>query len=139
MQKTITINIQKLLKQIAEINNLAKEKNWKYSYDSQLDSLYFSPSKIQPHYSLFSINDELSVYVDRDSNIGGVFIEYYKSNLTSHDEKYKTFANLFTNRRQLPKNKRAKETLLSEVIKAELLADLVKTEKNSIKIPVAYL
>src|SRR6266702_3275722 len=54
-----------------------KEKN-RFCYYSQLDSLYFSPAKIQPHYSLFSINDELSVYIDKDSNIGGIFIEYYK-------------------------------------------------------------
>jgi hypothetical protein len=139
MQQTITLDTQKLLQQIAQINKLAKEKGWEFYYDSQLDSLYYSPETIESHFSLFSISNEFSVYIDNQSNVGGIFIEYYKNNLASHDDKFKPFVNLFTNSRQIPQKKKEKEILLSEVIKAELLSDLINTDKETIEIPTAFI
>ncbi len=128
MEKTITIDIQKVAQQISLLDKIAERKNWLYSYDEDTDSLYYSPEKIDNQFSLFALNDEFSVYLDKDSNIGGIFIEYYKANLTSHDDKFAEFKDLFTQKidhvKTVPKSKKNKALVLSEVIKAEVLSAL---------------
>src|SRR6266478_2539106 len=96
MQQTIKINTKKLSKQVADIDTLSKDNNWSYRYDRNLDTLYYSSTSAKDGYILFSVNDELSIYIDSDSNLGGIFIEYYQTNLASHDEKFIPFAKIFT-------------------------------------------
>lgn len=136
----LNINIKKLTEQIASIDTISKEKNWSFYYDMEMDSLYFSPNKINKKYSLYSLTNEFSVYIDKESNFGGIFIEYYKSNMTSHDQKFKKFREIFTkkideNYRTTPKKEEDNVILLSEVLKAELLSELIKSKTNNIVIP----
>ena len=146
MQQTITINYNKIAKQIAEIENLAMKNKWMFHYDADLDSLYYSSKEIDSSYALFTVNGEYSLYVDKDSNVGGIFIEYYRANLASHDTKFKPFAKLFTPQKKAietsdkeRREKKDKEILLSEVLKAEILATIIQaTDKDNkqISIPI---
>jgi hypothetical protein len=132
MQTSININIKKVAKQIACIDEIAKKNSWVYSYDEDIDCLYYSPEKIDESCSLLSLDNEFTMYIDKDSNLEGIFIEYYKSNLASHDEKFKEFANIFTKKNNHVKgvadNKKNKLLLLSETIKAEMLSNIIKCE-----------
>lgn len=139
MQPSIKINTKKLSLQIANMETLSRKNKWSYHYDANLDSLYFSAKKVEAGYMLFSINNELSIYVDKNSDLGGVFIEYYQSNLASHDDRFKPFAKIFTkkidNIRTLGDGQKENAVLLSEVIKAELLSNIVNSEGKDLSIP----
>ncbi len=138
MQTSIKVNTKKLESQIAEIETIATNKNWHFAYDADLDSLSLSPKQISPEFSLFSLNNEFSMYIDKDSNLGGLFIEYYKTNLTTHDVKFKRFKDLFNNKDNTIylKNRHKEDAiLLSEVLKAELLSQLIKKDSISFSIP----
>lgn len=138
MQTSIKINTKKLSRQVADIESISKKNKWSFLYDPDLDSLYYSAKEVKNGYSLFSINKELSIYINKDSDLGGVFIEYYQSNLASHDKKFIPFADIFTTKTDsmatVGKSEKQKEdaVLLSEVIKAELLSNLVKSEGKDI-------
>jgi len=133
MSQTLKINYNKIGQQIAEIEKIAKEKKWEFFYDEDVDNLYYAPKKITKEFSLFSVSNEFSIYVDEESNVGGVFIEYYKSNLGSHEKAFKPYINVFTksveNGKTVPKSKKEKAIQLSETIKAELLSDMIISKK----------
>lgn len=139
MHTSITLNLKKIEKQVADLENLSKQKGWEYYYDGELDTLYYSIKKIDSSYSLFSLRNEFSLYVDKDSNLGGVFIEYYKSNLASHDQKFKPFARLFTFKtdhgKTVSKSGTEKAILFSEVLKAEILTQLITQNNKNFQIP----
>lgn len=130
-----TLDFSKLAKQVACIDGISKEKNWSYYYDDELDSLYFSPKKVGDDFLLFSLTDEFSVFVDKDSNLGGVFIEYYMRNLSSHEEKFKPFKNLFQNKKRESKKDKQNVVLLSEVLKAELLSGIINRNSDEVFMP----
>lgn len=126
------IDIKKLAEQVADLENISAKNKWTYSYDEELDSLYFSPKKIDDKFLIFTPNEEIGIYIDDKSNLGGIFIEYYKSNLTSHEEKFKPFKFIFNNKDKSTKNSRSKQIILSEVIKAELLSSLIKFKVQNV-------
>lgn len=132
----IKLDLKKLEKQVADIDLISKEQNWSYNYDEELDFLYFSPKQIKNGYNLFSVGNDFSVYVDKNSNLGGVFIEYYRSNLSSHEEKFKPFKNLFIRASESKKDLVIKKKQLSETLKAEILSELVKTNTNTINLAI---
>ena len=123
MQKAINLDLTKLSKQIASLDTISKKKKWKFYYDADLDNLYLTPDRVKRDCVLYSVNDEFSVYVDRNSNIGGVFVEYFKSNLSSHDKRFKAFSNLFTLRadgtKTVPQKKEKSAEILKELVTLE--------------------
>ncbi|MCX6783901.1 MAG: hypothetical protein NT141_02430 [candidate division WWE3 bacterium] len=140
MGKTIKIDYKKIGGQIAEIQKIASSKKWLFFYDNDLDSLYYSPKKIKPEFSLLSLSNEFSIYVDGQSNIGGVFIEYYKANLGAHEKAFRPFINLFTkkidNGKTAPVGKSAVTLQLSETIKAELLSNIITRNTSECQITI---
>lgn len=132
-----TIDLKKLQKQIANIESISRTNKWKYKYDEDLDSLYYSPNTIKKGFSLLSVNDEFSVFINKKSEIGGIFVEYFNSNLSSHTYKFKQFKLVFTNHmKKLPKKKlEEKEEILTGVLKGELLSRLVQSDNPTLIMP----
>lgn len=135
MQKTININPQKLADQFTRIGDIARDKKWSFLYDGELDSLYYSPKKMKSDFVLHSLGKEISVFIDRDSNLGGLFVEYYNSNLTTHEDEFKEFSNIFTEKvdhmTTIPKSNSTKATTLAALLKGELLSEIVPQIKAS--------
>ena len=133
MQKTINLDNSKIALQVANIQSIAKKNGWKYLYDPELDYLYYAPGVIKPGYVLHAINDDINIYVNGKSELGGVFIEYYKYNLTSHEPRYKDFANIFTRDvkygKTIPKQLEQKTEMLSAILKSDILTNLVNADK----------
>jgi len=130
----INLDLKKLAQQVAAIDTISKKDGWSYHYDEELDSLYFSPRQVANKFTLYFVSDDFSVYVDNKSNLGGIFIEYYKSNLSSHEDKFRPFKTIFTKTMNKPEFKQ-KKILLSEVLKAEILAELVNKKETILAIP----
>lgn len=118
------------------------DKKWSFLYDNELDSLYYSPKEMGSNYVLHSLGKEISVFVDKDSNLGGLFIEYYKSNLTSHEDGFKVFSNIFTKKTDhmttVSDDNKSKAAALSAALKGELLSEIlpqVKLGNKSLVLP----
>lgn len=73
---------------ITDIFNTAKKDKWVMEYNPDLDSLYWSKSKISPSSQLKKFLDDFSVYVTDKGIIEGLFIEYAKGNFISHNAEY---------------------------------------------------
>ena len=124
---------------MANLKEIAKAKKWSFVYNQELDQLYFSPSTIGKKYVLHTIDDEYNIYVDKRSNVGGIFIEYFKTNLTEHDEKYKEFKNTFSKNvkegKTVPKSKEKEAVYISEFIRADILSKIAVSQKKTVLIP----
>lgn len=136
MPKTIKVNKDKILNQLTHLERLAVEGGWVYNYDSDLDSLYYSPPEISKGFFLYSVGNEFSLYVNGNSRIGGVFIEYYSKNLASHEAEFKPFKSVFTKKYDgfttIPDSDKAIAIQLSETLKAELLSKFITDSSVSV-------
>ena len=123
--KKININKDTLAKDISCLYDRIKNGVWSYFYDKELDSLYITPKEgIKGKFDLLSVNPEMYVYVDKNSNLGGVMISYFKSNLTNHDELFKQFKTVFTKKEDggmtIPKSDKHNIKDLTQTIICEL-------------------
>ncbi len=84
MQKAL--NLVKIQSQLTKLNEIVLSKRWQVFIDKSLDNFYFSPNKIDPKFSLHQWDDDFYIYADSDSNLGGIFVEYFNANLVQHDK-----------------------------------------------------
>ncbi|RJQ38651.1 hypothetical protein C4559_00910 [Candidatus Microgenomates bacterium] len=138
MQAAIKLNIKKLSEQVASLEDISKKKKWQFFYDSDLDQLYLTPDVVKKDCVLYSVNNEFSIYVDKQSNIEGVFVEYFKTNLSSHNSRFKAFNNIFTvetnGLETVSEKKQDKAEILKELVKVEMLSSLVKSHNQQVTI-----
>jgi hypothetical protein len=92
--QTTSIQTDKILSQMLNLRDLAQKGSWELAYDEDNDSLYYAPNRIPKGSRLFNFGDEFAVYLDEDSNINGLFIEYFESNFTQHEKEYKKIVTL---------------------------------------------
>lgn len=121
---------KKIAEQISNLEALSHQESWATYYEKDFDALYISPEVIDKRYSLLEIGDEMMVYIDENSNLGGIFIEYFRNNLASHNKKYKPFKKLIGREKKLSKDN---ETLLLSTVEASLLEVLVPKVQVSVK------
>lgn len=124
--KNIKLNYKKIASQITSIHEIAKKGSWIPYYDEELDEFYMAPESIDGKYFLQEIGKEFLVYVDEKSNVGGVFIEYFQNNLSSHDAKFKPFKKIVKEGKKF--NKENTTILLSTIESALLEAILPKIQ-----------
>lgn len=138
MGKSLKPNLTKLKTQIAQMQDIAKKENWQYLYDQELDTFYFSPNRVDKEARLFAINDEYSLYLDENSNLKGIFIEYFKSNFLKHEKGFEEFNQVFTKRVKgfltFPNNEKSKSKglLLTDALKGQILTQLISQRNTSI-------
>lgn len=116
------LNYKKLAGQVEKLHEIAQKNGWKAQYDQELDEFYFAPISVDKKYYLRQINNDLFMYLDGDSNIGGLFIEYFINNLTSHDIKYEPFNKAIKKDNGLDKED---SIMFLSTVKAELLQALI--------------
>jgi len=136
----ITLDLDKLKKQIAVLKEIAAREKWIYFYEKMLDHLYFTPETIKSDHFLYSISDELSVYIDKNSNLKGIFIEYFKTNLISHEKELEGLLRSFKEKRNgsltIPKKEAHNADLLSDALQAKMLSHVIMSEiGGQIQIP----
>lgn len=73
---------------IKELTERAKKQGWIFTFDRDEDVLFYSPEIIPNKAKLFSVNDEFSVYLDKQSNICGVVLEYCGNNFIKHHDEF---------------------------------------------------
>lgn len=116
-QQPVKLDTKKLSKQVASIRDIAKKENWKVDYDKDIDQLFFTPKNIPKDTFLVSF-DDISLYLNKNSDVKGMFIEYFSHNFVEHDKDIKPAVHIFID---MPKGKSKEEKQFAEeIIKKEL-------------------
>lgn len=68
-----------------------KKKEWTYSYDKDCDQLFVGEYPMVRTAMLYTLNQDISLYIDKNGDIRGIFIEYYEYDLK---KKLKKVANV---------------------------------------------
>jgi hypothetical protein len=132
MQSTkYTINIQKVAEQCTDLIGLGNKNNWKFYYDEDCDCLYFTQPKMIKGLEPLTFKQDFSLFIDRNSNIHGMYIEYFNSNLVKHDKRFKDMQKIFDKKSK--KNEIEKEHLL-EIVSKDILSDILVNYQNQNKI-----
>lgn len=58
-----------------------KKKKWTYDYDKDCDQLFVGEYPMPRTTKMYSLNEDINLYIDKNGNIRGIFIEYYESDL----------------------------------------------------------
>ena len=120
----IILDKQKILKQIEELNAIAKINDWVFDYDDSLDELVFGKSDMPRDSFLYNVNDEINLFLTPDSTVNGMHIEYFQANFLEHNQELKPVLKAFTSRK---KTKSAIDTDAETALETELVADTFKS------------
>jgi hypothetical protein len=91
-QSVISFQTEKVLEQLKRLDEIAAEKKWVFRVN-ELDQAIFSPDRVPSGSILFPIDDEKNLYIDADSNVNGIFIEYFSTNFLQHETQFKPLSN----------------------------------------------
>ncbi|MES2876665.1 MAG: hypothetical protein V4678_04320 [Patescibacteria group bacterium] len=87
MATELKLDKMKILTQLKDIQAMSGE--WTLEYDADVDQLYFGVKKIPKGYFLFQVNDEINLFVDKKSQVKGMFVEYFQNNFLEHNKELK--------------------------------------------------
>lgn len=120
--KKIELDKNKIMEQLSDLSQIIEKDKWKLEYDSELDELFFGISLMPKKSFLFSVNDELNLFVTPDSKVNGIFIEYFANNYIEHNKKLKPVLRIFETGKKQDKEKQelAKEALEDRLLNQAL-------------------
>ena len=87
MGKELKLDRAKILSQLE--GSQSTSDGWVLEYDADVDQLFYGAKKIPKGYFLFQLNDELSLFVNKNSRVGGMFVEYFHDNYLEHNQELK--------------------------------------------------
>ncbi len=108
---------------------VAENNKWKAYYDEELDNFYFTSPKLSKESSLYSLNNEISLYLTSKGVVEGIFIEYFTSNFLQHEKAFSKFLEL------LKKGKKSEEKKNQQSIYEKALITHVMTEFQKVNPP----
>lgn len=119
----------KLLQNLHNLPKIAKDNNWQFFYDSELDYLYYSEKNLPKEAKLLSLNDEISFYVTPNHDVKGIFIEYLQNNFLQHQKAFKKMKQFFK------KSGKFKKSAESEIYKDAFMTHvLTNLPDNNLKL-----
>lgn len=80
---------KKILDSISRLSEIANKKNWISHYDTDSDSLAIRKPNLSKDAQKRYITDEFAFYLNSESNLEGIFIEYFISNFVQHHKDVK--------------------------------------------------
>ena len=130
------IDLKKVLKQVIRLKELAKKEIWQLYYDSELDSLYFIPEKLPKDVVLMDLGGDYNLYLSEESNLHGIFIEYFKSNYLMHEKELKDIKDIFTVKidglNTVPNTKAVYVQKFEDFVEKDLLEEIIQEQKISL-------
>lgn len=119
--KSVQLNKNKILRQLLNLDAVIKASGWRFEYDPDVDELFFG-EKVMPKGSfLFSVDDEINLFLTPDSKVNGIFIEYFANNFIEHNKKLKPALDALQNTRT--KIDKEKQELATEALEEKLLRE----------------
>lgn len=80
------INNKKILDFIFKFQERVKKDGWVPSYDPEADSLAYRVEKLPADTRKKYFGEEIAFYLTPNSDVKGIFIEYYLSNFLEHQK-----------------------------------------------------
>jgi len=87
MATELKLDKSKILSQLKELQG--SSNGWTLEYDPDVDQLFFGAKKIPKGYFLFQLNDEINLFVNKNSRVQGMFVEYFQNNFLEHNQELK--------------------------------------------------
>lgn len=125
------IDLKKIAHQCVNLIEVAQDNKWEWKYDDDTDCLYYSKKEIPKGTEPLTFKEDFSLFIDRESKIQGFYIEYFHSNLISHDKRFKNMEKIFDKKNKT--NEIEKEHLV-EIVAKDILGDIVENHQNENKI-----
>jgi hypothetical protein len=85
--RELKLDKAKILQQLKDLQSMSKK--WTLTYSPEVDQLFYGLAKIPKGSFLYQINDEINLYVDKNSYVSGMFVEYFRNNYLEHNEELK--------------------------------------------------
>lgn len=82
-------NPVKFKENFLKLPSTVKREGWNFYYDKNSDSFYFTPKVVDRKSALLNLTRELAVFINRESEIKGFFIENFSANFVQHHANYK--------------------------------------------------
>ncbi|MDB5164769.1 MAG: hypothetical protein JWL89_395 [Candidatus Saccharibacteria bacterium] len=124
----ITLDKDKLLKQIESLVAIAKKDKWSLDYDTDTDEMTFGKKTMPRDTFLFNVNDELNLFLSPDSTINGIFIEYFAVNFIEHNKELEPVLQILEE--ETPTETPKMVAHAKKALEQELLADAFKSLFN---------
>ncbi len=128
MATELKLDRLKILSQLRDIKSISND--WALEYDVDVDQLFYGVKKIPKGYFLFQLNDEINLFVNKNSSIRGMFVEYFGNNYLEHNKELKPVLQVFEGNDGEPKKIRNIERLaLEKDLLFSALSSLVDREE----------
>jgi len=134
--KRIELDKDKILKQLTALSKIIESDKWKLEYDPELDELFFGKEVMPKGSFLFSINDELNLFVTAGSKVNGIFVEYFAHNFIEHNKKLKPVLEALEHRKMKDNEK---QELAKEALEGNLLNQAFGSVFNKKKLFAAII
>lgn len=126
---------QKIVTQLVRLSEHAQKNKWQYDYDPEVDELVYGISVMPDDSFLFSLNRELNLFLTPNSDVKGIFIEYFASNYIEHNQELRPALKVLEKKN----NDKEKVTLAKEALEGKLLAQALETLLEKDKLLAAVI
>lgn len=82
------MNKDTFLNFIGNLGSLATQGKWRFLYDKDADSLYWSKEEIPSDSKLKKLSKEISFYINTNGAVDGLIIQYFRNNFLVHNENF---------------------------------------------------
>lgn len=125
--KKIKLDKDKIISQLSELPKIARRDDWKFDYDSELDELVFGKKIIPKGYFLFNVNNEINLFLNQNSKVSGIFIEYFKNNYLEHNKEYKNIFKNTESDKTLEKKDKDENQLIKKGLENKLALEAIES------------
>ncbi len=90
--KTTAQKNKKIIDFLYHFSDVIKRDNWIPGYNKDTDSLSFRKPKLSDSSRISYLGDEIALYLNKDKDVEGLFIEYFRTNFMKHHQELKGVA-----------------------------------------------
>lgn len=94
----ISVTPADIVRAVKDVPAVATKNKWVFTLDKDTGTFYYSPHQVSRNAQLHQLNDELAVYMDKDTKKPeGMMIEYYKDNFLEHHKEFQPLSEAIFN------------------------------------------
>lgn len=85
-------------------SKIAKEEKWVPRYDIESDSFSLTVPMLPIDARIKYFDDEVALYITKNNDVKGIFIEYFKSNFVEHHKDFRSLLKDIKSKKRTEKN-----------------------------------
>lgn len=87
--QALVLDKAKIIAQLTSLSQTGTHDGWTLDYDPEVDQLFYGHTIMPKKSFIFQVNDEVNLFVSKDSTVHGMFVEYFKHNYLEHNKELK--------------------------------------------------